>query len=206
MNDLDEEITQRILDDLLQPPEGLTLHEQARWWTRHPVEMLLALNQGKIISEVLEECLQIGKDADLAMKISDREKVTGLNNEERKRIFFLLTDGGELGDPRKGRPSKALPDLRIAYSIRDIYDAQAREQALHDAVVADSGVMEADSIYRRIRRIEKLWSTVKHFRPEAIDLLLRNSSNDDDCTQEQLIFLLESMTYIQDHFNDPIRN
>ena len=205
MNDIDEEITQRILDDLLQPPEGLTLREQARWWLSHPVELQMALLQKEITPDVWEECICVAKDNDLAMKIADPKKVNGLGNEERKRLLFLLTDGGELGDPRQGRPSKVLTDLRIANSIRDISDFHTRERALRDAVIADSGVMADDSIYRRMKRIEKLWVTVEHFKPEVIDLFLRNSTDKDDFSNDQLIRLLELCAYIQDQFSNPIR-
>lgn len=187
-----------IGSDGLSPPEGLSIHEQARWWSKHPAELEFALSQGTITPEVWEECLQVGKDVDLAMKIADRNKVTGLDLEERKRLFFLLTDGGELEKPSRGRPSKALPDLRIAYALREISDPQARVKALHDAVVADSGVMEEDSIYRRIKRIEKLWSKVKHFKLETINLFLINSKNEDDFSIELIIRLLELFAYIQD--------
>ncbi|RII28906.1 MAG: hypothetical protein CXR31_03265 [Geobacter sp.] len=185
---------------VLSPPDGLSMREQARWWTCNPESLLAALKNGTISGELFNAIERAAKDTDLAMKIADREQVNGLTQEERGRLFSLLTDGGELGGPKKGAPSRALSDLCMAHAIKHITDPHKRKQELRKAIVAElGGTAEEDRIRKRIKRIEDLWRLASQFNPNSIEMLLvgleSNKVHDPDnpviLDQSQILWLLE---------------
>jgi hypothetical protein len=179
------------------PPDGMSLREQARWWLSE-IELFLFASINKTIpEEVMQEIERCAKDNDLAMKIADRNKVKKvLTNKERARLFSLLTDGGELVEPKQGRYSKVLSDLYMAYSVREISDPQEKKQLLRDAIINESGAMAEDSIYKRIMRIKKLWQSVSHFPPEIIETFVKISQEEKlkYSSQEHLFFALEVLS------------
>lgn len=181
------------------PPDGLTALGQARWWLREPEKLLFALRNGCITPEVMSACEQVAKGNDLAFKVIDTKKIKGLSNEERSLIFNVLTDGVEWTGQAQGAPSKALSDLRMAYSIKDVTDSNERSKLLHDAIIAESGCMsEDDSIYRRAKRIEAFWASVITFPPIVIDSFLNNVHPDDEpMTQKQIMSILSFMAAFQ---------
>lgn len=190
-----------LVNDLLSPPDGLSLREQAQWWLRNPDMFMYACVQKTISDEVMQEIELAAKDNDLAMKVADRDRVDGLSNEERRRLFCLLTGGAEISEPRRGRPSMAVADLRIANSVRGISDPEVRKQALHDAVIA-SGFVAEDSAYRRIKRIEDLWRAVSHFKPEVLDQFLHECSDEKSFSEDDIVNLLAVFTLIEERFDE----
>lgn len=176
------------------PPEGLSVEGQARWWLTELDMFMMAHNSGIIPANVMAAIEQITKDNDLAFKIIDDEKVRGLNNEERGRIFYRLTNGGEWTGRKQGAPTKTLQDLRIAYELRDITDQKTRRDALATEIKEQSGGMVSDDgVYRRLRRIENLWQSVRHYEPEILGCILNNIHEDDMSITEDTIHCMAKL-------------
>jgi len=170
------------------PPEGLTTEEQARWWLSEPVMFMMAVNNGSIPSNVMAAIEETTKDHGHAFKIIDEKRVRGLTNEERSRLFYILTNGGEWSGRKQGASTKTLQNLRLAYATREISDLNTRRDMLSDAILKQSGGMiSKDGIYRRIRRIDQLWQSVCHYKPGVIACIVNSCPEDDISITEDTI-------------------
>lgn len=169
------------------PPEGLSVEGQARWWLSELDMFMVAHNSGIIPANVMAAIEQITKDNDLAHKIIDEKKVRGLTNGERSRLFHVLTNGGEWAGRKQGPATKTIQDLRLAYEVREVSDTNTRKALLTDAIIKLSGVRSEDALYRRLRRIEQLWQSVCHYKPEVIANIL------DSCSSENISITNETI-------------
>lgn len=176
---------------ILSPPDGLSIREQARWWMVRGELAALALNNGIIPDDVVEAIKIASSDNDLAFKIIDKKKVGGLTNEERSRLFYLLADGGEWSSLRMGAPSKAVSDLRMAFVIREIAGDKERYDLLKNAIRAEAGaVTEMRAIKLRIERIESLWQQVNRVNLLLIKAFLEACPDDLALDANAIICLL----------------
>jgi len=178
------------------PPDGLSAGEQARWWLREPEMLLVAQFNGDISEQVMQAIERAAKDNDLAHKIIDAKKVDGLTNAERSRLFEILTDGGAWEPKRKGPPSTALSDLRIAFELKNVLDSEERKQKLSAAIHQDfgGGKVEADRIRKRIKRIEALWEAVRQFDHDVIASLLEDISDYDNMDADMIPRILSILS------------
>lgn len=71
-----------------------------------------------------EKTIQKAKDVDLAHKVIDSAKVSGLTNAERSRLFDLLTGGGEWEGKKHNEKSEAVRDLKLALELEHVTGAK----------------------------------------------------------------------------------
>jgi hypothetical protein len=176
---------------IISPPHGSSIREQARWWMFRGELAALALSNGMIPDNVIEAIKLASSDNDLAFKIIDKKKVESLANEERSRLFSLLTDGGEWSGQKMGAPSKAVSDLRMAFDIREIVDDKERYDQLKNAIFTESGgCIEISAIKLRIKRIENLWQQVNQLNPLFIKAFLEACPDDLALEAKKISWLL----------------
>lgn len=176
---------------MLSPPDGLTGHDQARWWMARGELAALAMSNNMIPDDVIEAIKLASSDNDLAFKIINKKKVDGLANEERSRLFSLLTDGGEWSGQKMGAPSKAVFDLRMAFAIREIEADKERADLLETAIFTESGgCIEISAIKLRIKRIENLWQQVNRLNPLLIKAFLEACPDDLALDAKKICWLL----------------
>lgn len=176
---------------ILNPPDGLTVREQARWWVKEPEMLLVAMSNGNISPEVMDAIERAAKDNDLAFKVIDSTKVDGLTNEDRSRLFALSTDGGDWMPSKRGRSSKALSNLRMAFKIREVSDEPTRKKMLTEAIYAESnGMIEKDAVRKRIKEIEKLWESISSVNPLFIEAFIEACPEKLAISAEQICELI----------------
>jgi hypothetical protein len=149
---------------ILYPPDGLTINEQARWWMSDAVMLQVGLTNKEISKEVMLAIKQVAKDNDLAYKIIDDKIVKGLTNEERGRLYFVLTVGGEWQGNDKSRPPETVRDLLLALSTQGIESPRELNTALRSV----TGKYPT----RKTKR-GKPSNNISHYKKRLDDLLSR---------------------------------
>ena len=139
----------------IAPPEGFTLQEQGRWWASHLAEFQRAFATKTISQEVLEAIFRAAKDNDLAMKVIDRTKVPGLKEEERSRIFELLTGGGIRGAKKDGQKPKTARNLRVAIAIDGITDPRERNRIAREMVGGNRYSKESNNVSKLLNEVDR---------------------------------------------------
>lgn len=148
----------------LGPPDGLTIRETARWWAGEPIKLTDAFKRNAITEDVVAAIIQVTKDNDLAHKIIDAKMVKGLYNEERSRLYYLLTDGGEWEGKSRTRPPETVRDLILAFKIQDIDSARERNKVLRSVT----------------GKYSKDVNNIGHLHKHLVDLLARFADADKD--------------------------
>lgn len=128
--------------------------------------------------------IQSAKDVDLAHKISDTKVVKGLTNEERNRIFELLTGGGEWTGKGKAQKSEAIRDLKLAIKLRSIADPREQNKFLREVTgkygkfsnkgnpTSNTGAFKA--------KLESLLKQVEGYNPDNLMMVLDSATEADE--------------------------
>ena len=183
------------------PPEGFTLQEQGRWWASHPAEFQRAFATKTISQEVLEAIFRAAKDNDLAMKVIDRTKVPGLKEEERSRIFELLTCGGIYGGRKKDGPKpKTRRNLRIAIAIDGITDPRERNRIARE-MAGDRYPKDSSNVSKLLNEVGKTRSKWNE-HDLVIACAILQMDPDFDPTEEELGFLVEIFKHLIEEGQD----
>lgn len=191
----DDEMIQRIIDEVMQPPEGLTLREQARWWAQNPHLLQIALARKALSPEIWAAILQVGKDVDLAHKIIDRKKVSGLTVEERGRIFELLTDGGVFDGSTRGRRENVARDIEIANVADEINDSRERNRRIRE-IAGDRYSKVNNNVAKLLKKAKAVKAKFDGYDEKLVRKILSVAEN--DLTEQELECMLKLFQHIQD--------
>jgi hypothetical protein len=175
------------------PPEGLTVHQQARWWMSKPTTIVHAKVLGLINQEVWDALCQIGKDTDLAHKVVDSKKVPGLTREERDRLFAILTDGGDApGGGKGGRRSKLARNMRIAIAIEGVAEPRERNRIVRE-MAGDCYGKASNNISKILKEVDKANEILNTKDREKFKQILEIIPNEDSSEEA-----LDLMVYVYD--------
>lgn len=173
-----------------QPPDGLTLREQARWWAQNPKCLHMALLHDIIPPETFAAIFQVGKDNDLSRKIIDRKNVHGLTSEERARIYELLTDGKEWRDQKHEPTISAVDELLLTEAANEITDPEERRHHLHKESKSHGKSGETTKL---LKRIDGLLDKFKGYDPQVLSMLLHICQEDGIKAREDDLLLILSI-------------